>query len=141
MVAGALPHRGRSPEGRQLLEADGPLQRDLDRFVAYYNELRPHRGIGRKTPIQAFRARTKAHPVGPKIDCEGYRIRRDKVDRGGQVTLRYRGRLRHIKVGRPYSGWRVIMLVAGREVRIYGVDGSPLRRLRIDPTKNYQPGP
>lgn len=114
------------------------LQRDLDRFVEYYNEVRPHRALGRRTPLQAFETRTKAHPVGPKIDCEGYRVRRDKVDRSGQVTLRYKGKLRHIKVGRPYAGWRVIMLVAGREVRILGVDGSPLRRLRIDPTKDYQ---
>jgi hypothetical protein len=52
--------------------------------------------------------------------------------------LRYRGELRHIKVGRPYTDWRVIMLVAGAEVRILGVDGSPLRRLTIDPDRDYQ---
>ena len=114
------------------------LQRDLDRFVVYYNEIRPHRALDRKTPLQAFRRRTKAHPIGPKIDCEGYRVRRDKVDKSGQVTLRYRGKLRHIKVGGAFIGRRVIMLVAGREVRILGLDGSPIRRLRIDPTKDYQ---
>ena len=114
------------------------LQRDLDRFVAYYNTVRPHRGIGRKTPLQAFNARVKAYPTGPKIDCEGYRVRRDKIDRSGQVTLRYRGQLKHLKIGRAYAGQRVIMLVAGRDVRILTLDGKPLRRLKIDPTKNYQ---
>ncbi|HUI02571.1 MAG TPA: IS481 family transposase [Acidimicrobiales bacterium] len=114
------------------------LQRDLDRFVAYYNEVRPHRALHRRTPLQAFEQRTKAHPTGPKIDCEGYRVRRDRVDRSGQVTLRYGGRLRHIKVGRAFTGRRVIMLVAGRDVRILGLDGEPLRRLRIDPARDYQ---
>jgi hypothetical protein len=30
------------------------------------------------------------------------------------------------------------MLVAGDQVTILGVDGSPLRRLQIDPSRNYQ---
>ena len=59
----------------------------------------------------------------------GYRIRHDKVDRGGSVTLRYKGKLHHIGVGCPYAGWRVILLVAGLDVRVIGLDGSPLRHL------------
>jgi hypothetical protein len=117
------------------------LQGQLDRFVAYYNDVRPHRGIGRRTPASVFRAREKAYPTAPKIDVAGYRVRRDKVDKGGGVTLRYNGRLHHLGVGRAYQGWRVILLVAGREVRIIGADGSPLRRLILDPTKDYQPMP
>jgi hypothetical protein len=54
------------------------------------------------------------------------------------VTLRYQGRLHHIGVGRAYRGWRVILLVAGREVRIVDLDGSPLRHLKLDPSKDYQ---
>jgi hypothetical protein len=38
------------------------LQRQLDRFVDYYNEVRPHRGIGRKTPASVYNAREKAVP-------------------------------------------------------------------------------
>jgi transposase InsO family protein len=117
------------------------LQGQLDRFVAYYNTVRPHRAIGRKTPLEAFTARTKAHPTGPKIDVSGYRVRRDKVDRTGTVTLRFNSRLHHIGVGRPYAGKRVIMLIAGKHVSVIGVDGSPLRRLKLDPTKDYQPIP
>ena len=33
------------------------------------------------------------------------------------MILRYRGRLHHIGVGRPYAGWRVVMLVAGIDVQ------------------------
>src|SRR2546426_11199653 len=47
------------------------LQAQLDRFVAYYNNVRPHRGIARRTPAEAFAARERAYPRGPKIDCAG----------------------------------------------------------------------
>ena len=114
------------------------LQAQLDRFVAYYNERRPHRGIGRRTPMAVFSAREKAYPCGPRIDASGYRVRRDKVDKGGGVTLRHQGRLHHIGVGRAYRGWRVILLVAGRGVQVLGVDGAPLRRLTLDPETDYQ---
>jgi transposase InsO family protein len=129
---------------RYLARQDRPetkkqLQAQLDRFVAYYNSVRPHRGIGRRTPAEAFAARERAFPRGPRIDCAGYRVRHDRIDKQGGVTLRYRGRLHHIGVGRPYRGWRVVLLVAGREVRVLGLDGSQLRRLVLDPTRDYQP--
>ena len=114
------------------------LQGQLNRFVEYYNTERPHRGIGRRRPIEAFGAREKAGPIGPRIEAAGYRIRHDKVDRGGSVTLRYKGKLHHIGVGCPYAGWRVILLVAGLDVRILGLDGSPLRHLTLDPSVDYQ---
>jgi transposase InsO family protein len=115
------------------------LQAQLDAFGRYYNCVRPHRAIGRRTPIEAFMARERSHPMGPRIDCTGYKVRHDKVDKKGAVTLRYRGRLHHIGIGAPYSGWRVVLLVAGLDVQVIGLDGSPLRHLRLDPTKDYQP--
>ena len=57
---------------------------------------------------------------------------------GGSVTLRHKGKLHHIGVGCPYAGWRVIMLVAGLDMRILGIDGSPLRHLTLDPSVDYQ---
>ena len=116
------------------------LQVQLDQFSAYYNAVRPHRGIGRRTPLSVFEAApVKAHPIGPRIDCRGYRVRHDRLDAKGTVTLRHRGRLHHIPVGRPYARWRVILLVAGTDVRIIGFDGSPLRHLRLDLSRDYQP--
>ena len=114
------------------------LQGQLDRFTTYYNEVRPHRSVGRRPPLVAFEAREKAGPIGPKIDATGYRIRHDKVDPSGSVTLRYKGKLHHIGVGCPYAGWRVVMLVAGLDVRVIGLDGSPLRHLTLDPSVDYQ---
>jgi transposase InsO family protein len=117
------------------------LQAQLDRFGAYYNEVRPHRAVGRRTPAEAFAARERAYPVGPRIDCAGYRIRHDRVSKAGNVTLRHRGRLHHIGVGAAYRGWRVVLLVAGLEVRVLALDGSQLRHLKLDPGVDYQPMP
>lgn len=117
------------------------LQAQLDTFVTYYNEIRPHRALGRRTPAEAFAAREKAYPTGPRIETLGYRVRHDKVSKTGNVTMRYRGKLHHIGVGAAYKGWRVILLVAGREVRILTLEGTQLHRLTLDPAKDYQPMP
>jgi transposase InsO family protein len=114
---------------------------ELDAFVAYYNAIRPHRAIGRRTPAAAFAARERSYPRGPLIDCTGYRVRHDRLDRNGRVTLRYQGRLHHIGVGAAYKGWRVVMLVAGRDIKILSLEGDQLRRLVLDPTRDYQPIP
>jgi transposase InsO family protein len=42
----------------------GDLQDQLDWFRAYYNTVRPHRAVGRRTPMAAFDARPKATPSG-----------------------------------------------------------------------------
>ena len=60
------------------------------------------------------------------------------LDRSGRVTLRHRGRLHHIGIGNAYAGWRVAMLIEGLKIEIVGLDGSPLRRLVLDQTKDYQ---
>jgi transposase InsO family protein len=113
------------------------LQAQLDRFRTYYNTVRPHRAIARRTPAEAFAARPKATPAGPVIQAP-YRLRRDRIDAAGGVTLRHESRLHHIKVGRRYAGTRVLMLVAGLDVRIVSDDGELLRTLTLDPTKSYQ---
>ena len=117
------------------------LQRQLEAFADYYNHQRPHRALNRRTPAQAFAAREHAYPTRPLIDCSGYLIRHDRIDRSGRVTLRRHGRLHHIGIGNAYRGWRVIMLIAGLEIRILDQEGNQLRRLTLDPTKDYQPIP
>jgi transposase InsO family protein len=114
------------------------LQAQLDTFRAYYNQVRPHRAIGRRTPAEAYAARPKAAPSGPPIPPH-CRVRRDRLDRGGGVTLRHDSRLHHIKVGRHHAGTRVLMLVAGLDVRIVSEDGELLRELVLDPSRDYQP--
>ena len=116
------------------------LQLQVDRFVAYYNEVRPHRARGRITPRAAFEARDKARPAGPKIQIgAGVRVRKDRIDKNGKVTLRHRTRLHHIGVGHAHKGKRVILLVHGLDVRVLSDDGALLRHLTLDPTRDYQP--
>jgi transposase InsO family protein len=117
------------------------LQRSLDRFAAYYNHQRPHRAIGRTTPIQAYTTREKARPTGATVQTDGRRLRLDKVDKTGAVTLRYRGRLHHIGIGAAYKGWRIAMLIDDRTIDIVTLEGAPLRRLTLDPNRDYQPQP
>jgi transposase InsO family protein len=115
------------------------LQDQLDRFAAYYNTTRPHRALGRRTPAQAFAARTKARPRRQGITLPAqHRVRRDRIDTTGKVTLRYRSKLLHLGIGRRLAGTRVMLLVADRDVRVINHDGELLAHFTIDPTKQYQ---
>ena len=44
--------------------ADSPpaVQEQVDRFIAYYNEVRPHRALGRKTPAEPSRPGSRPSP-------------------------------------------------------------------------------
>jgi hypothetical protein len=67
-----------------------------------------------------------------------HRVRRDRIDKTGQVTLRYRSKLLHLAVGRRYAGSRVMLLVADRNVRVINDDGELLAEFTIDPAKPCQ---
>ncbi len=115
-------------------------QDQLDRFRAYYNTVRPHRALGRRTPAQAFAARTKATPRRRPITVPAHhRVRRDRIDTTGKVTLRDHSTLLHLGVGRRYAQTRVLLLVKDRDVRIINHDGELLAQFTIDPTKQHQP--
>jgi transposase InsO family protein len=131
-------------EKKFLTKQDPPatiraLQHQLDRFVDYYNNVRPHRALARRTPIEAFTARTKAHPRLTPITVDGYRIRHDRIDRTGKITIRYKGRLHHIGLGRKHAGRTVAVLIAGRDIRVLDNTGQLIRQLELDPTRDYQP--
>jgi len=55
------------------------------------------------------------------------------------VTIHYLGRLRHIHVSYKQRGRAVTLLVACSYLRVLADDGSILRALILDPTRNYQP--
>ena len=114
------------------------LQFQLDVFRDYYNNRRPHRALGRQTPLAVFHSRIKAKPSQQPAPLD-HRVRRDKIDAFGKVTLRYLGRLRHIPVGVEHKNRRVSLLVAGSDVRIVADNGELIRALTLDPTRNYQP--
>jgi hypothetical protein len=116
------------------------LQRLLDTFVALYNQQRPHRSLPHNAPPGViYRARPKASPSTRHPDIH-WRVRRDRVDTTGRVTLRHNGRLHHIGLGRTHARTPVILLVADLDIRvIHATTGELLRHLTLDPTRNYQP--
>jgi transposase InsO family protein len=116
----------------------GHLQLQLDAFRGYYNNVRPHRALNKKTPLFAFNARLKARPQAPQVPTH-FRVRHDRIDSSGRVTLRYLSRLRHIAVGRAHKNQRVRLLIADAEVHVIDDNGVLLRQLTLDPTRDYQP--
>lgn len=122
------------------------LQDQLDEFRDYYNNVRPHRALNRHTPAEAYAARPKAQPTGPRIPPH-YRVRRDRTDTSGVVTLRYNSRLHHIGLGTENARRRIAMLIADLTIRAVDAEtGELLRELVLDPTRDYQrlgrpPGP
>jgi transposase InsO family protein len=115
------------------------LQRQLDRFQTYYNTIRPHRALGRRTPAQAFAARPKAVPTGPIIPAH-YRVRTDRIDSGGSVTVRHNSRLHHIGLGARLAGTAVTLLIDDLHIRvIHRHTGALIRELTLDPGRDYQP--
>jgi transposase InsO family protein len=116
------------------------LQAQLNTFTTYYNNIRPHRAIERRTPAEAFNARPKAIPSGPKLRIPPhYRVRRDKIDITGVITLRHNSRLHHIGLGRKLQGTRVLVLVDDLHLRVLTEDGELIRELTLDPSRDYQP--
>jgi hypothetical protein len=73
------------------------LQGQLDSFVHYYNDIRPHRALSGRTPLQAYSARVKARPAGSS-PATYFRVRQDRVDQTGKVSLRYDSHLYKIGI-------------------------------------------
>ncbi len=126
------------------------LQVLINQFVVDDNQHRPHRSLPhRSTPATAHAAhgaRPKA-TAGDRTSDSHDRVRTDRIDTSGKITLRHAGRLYSIGVGRTHARTRVLILVHDLEVRIINAaTGELLRELALDPSKRYQgtgrpPGP
>jgi len=114
------------------------LQLQLDTFRAYYNQHRPHRALHGATPLHVFSTRLKARPAEPVLSTH-FRVRHDRVDTTGCITLRYLSRLHHIGLGRAHAGIAVHVSVANKHIRVTREDGSLVRELILDPSRDYQP--
>jgi transposase InsO family protein len=115
------------------------LARQLTRFRRYYNDVRPHRAIGRRTPSQAYAARPKATATGPLIEPH-WRVRHDRIDGSGTVSLRHNSRLHHIGLGRLLAGTAITLLVDDLHIRVIDrYTGELIRELTLDPGRDYQP--
>jgi hypothetical protein len=130
---------------KKWLRADGPardaaaLQTALDEFRDHYNNRRPHRALRGAVPAEAYAARPKAEPAGSGAGPH-WRVRTDKVDKTGKVTLRVASKLLHIGLGRAWASTPVVLIVKDLHVRVVAAaTGELIRELEIDPTRSYQP--
>jgi Integrase core domain len=115
------------------------LQKQLDTFQNVYNTQRPHTSLNRKTPHHAYHDTIKAKPIKGVLD-EHFRVRYDRVDATGKVTLRRAGAMHKIGIGRTHAGERVIVLVDQTTVTVtHKTSGEVLGEYTIDATKKYWP--
>jgi transposase InsO family protein len=115
------------------------LQHQIDDFRAYYNTTRPHRALHRRSPLQAFTDRPKAFPTGYRIPPH-YRLRHDRIDAAGVITIRYNSRLHHIGLSKHLRGTHVTVLIDDLNIRVLNRHtGQLIRKLTLDPNRDYQP--
>lgn len=115
------------------------LQAQLDAFCQLYNHQRPHTSLRSRTPAAVYGLLPKTGPTGTGAGSH-HRVRHDRIDTTGSVTLRHNGRLHHIGIGRPHAGTDVLMLINDLDIRVVATaTGELLRHLTLDPTRDYQP--
>ena len=113
------------------------LQHQLDEFREYYNEHRPHRALDRRTPDEAYRATPKAAPAGPRAQ-QHYRLRYDRLDPKGKMSLRRAGKMHHLGIGTAHARKRVLAFSDDTHVTVVGLTtGEILSVHLIQPEKAY----
>lgn len=122
---------------RPAADTGAQLQRQLDAFREHYNEQRPHRALARNTPGQAYRATPKAAPAGPRAQ-QHYRLRYDRLDINGRMTLRRAGRMHHLATGTEHARKRVLAFADDHHVTVTDLTtGEVLSSHLIEPNKSY----
>lgn len=121
------------PTARSLTE----LQQQLDEFTEHYNEHRPHRALHRNTPGHAYRATPKAIPAGGHPPAH-YRLRYDRLDPKGKMSLRRAGRMHHLGIGTPHARKRVLAFADEHQITVADLTtGEVLSTHLIEPNKTY----
>ena len=114
------------------------LQRQLDEFREHYNERRPHRALDRRTPGNAYRATPKAAPATNGHTPGHYRLRYDRLDPKGKMTIRRAGRMHHLGIGTTHARKRVLALADDHHITVIELQtGEVLSKHLIEPGKTY----
>jgi transposase InsO family protein len=112
------------------------LQTRLDEFCVYYNQQRPHQGIGRVTPLSRWQQVTAARPAAQPLPHPAPRPEPQSV------TINSTGMIRlhniTIGIGVEWAGTPATLLIDGRYATVFSGD-QLVRHLRIDHTRRYQP--
>jgi transposase InsO family protein len=114
------------------------LQRQLDEFQGHYNERRPHRALNRRTPGEAYRATPKAAPASNGHTPGHYRLRYDRLDHNGRMTIRRAGRMHHLGIGAAHARKRVLAFADDTQITVADLTtGEVLSLHLIDPNRSY----
>jgi transposase InsO family protein len=120
---------------RQPLAADlAGLQAQLDAFVGYYNHHRPHRGIGRVTPVERWMATPPAINLGTALPGPANAVT-VVVGQSGVIDL---NRRYQIGVGQQWRGRTARVHYDDTHAAVF-IDHKLIRALVFDPTRRYQP--
>jgi transposase InsO family protein len=121
-------------KARPAAQTNDELQRQLDQFREHYNERRPHRALHRHTPGEAYRATPKAAPASNGH----YRLRYDRLDTKGKMTIRRAGSMHHLGIGTQHARKRVLAFADDHHVTVADLTtGEVLSTHLIDPDKTY----
>jgi len=112
------------------------LQDRLDEFCAYYNQQRPHQGIGRVTPLSRWLANPPSGPAQGPLEhpTPQGRIHVVTVNPAGVIDLTKIS----IGVGAEWAGTEVTVVVGAYHAAVFTGD-QLIRYLTIDSTRSYQP--
>ena len=117
------------------------LQRQLDTFRRYYNTVRPHRALGRRTPSAGLHRPTQSHPHRHRPRHAHWRIRHDTIDRSACSPCATTAACTTSASAAATPAPTVLILIKDR------TSGSPQPTANysanfvLDPSRDYQPQP
>ena len=127
----------RRQDQRRGLAADlVELQGRLDEFCVYYNQQRPHQGIGRVTPLSRWRANPAAKPAAERLSHPAPRPEPQPATINAEGMIRLHNIT--IGVGVEWAGSPASVILDGHYATVFSGD-QLVRHLRIDHTRRYQP--
>ena len=116
------------------------LQGLIDEFTRHLQPQPPPPQPRTFNPSRRLPASPQSNPRTQQRADVHFRVRHDRVDKTGSVTLRHNSRLHHIGIGRAHKHTPVTLLVADLDIRVIATQtGELLRHLTLDPTRDYQP--
>jgi len=109
------------------------LQTQLDTFCDIYNNQRPHRSIGRKTPATVYANTPKTGPADRPIGTPTS-IHRVTVHNGAcYINKKY-----SITIGAAHNHQTATVIITRLSCHIF-IEGHLIRHLQLDPTRRHQP--
>lgn len=109
------------------------LQTLLDTFVEDYNHHRPHKSLGRRTPLTVWTATPRAGPEPHALTTPTRTVTRVVTNTRLEID-----RQCLIALGTRYNGQTATAVITGHHAHIF-INGTLVRELTIDPNRTYQP--